>query len=379
MVAVIAVFMTSLASGSCVEPTGPVARGDLVIVGGGELNSIAAVSVSRGRVVTRIGPIPRYKDSFALSPDSSRLYISSSDPSSGITLSVVDTRSLRVVHQERMAVIGARSAAGLVRPLGTWAMAASRDGKWLVVNGVRGDSSTWMSDSAPAAVVVDVATLTPVGVIAPFKILGGGIVSLPGTGASGSQRVLMLGTRPGGSIWPSRLILVLGGPELGVVDSLLPGVDMWGIARDVSPGSLLLLSTQSIYRFDLATRQLVDSAPRPTIYGRLCLSPDGQRIYHTDSGDGFDFSGAGRIAIYGRKLEPIGLIDLNSRGSLSPTLNRCAVSADGRFLFVSSGTGPVGPTFGPQPGRLFVVDRATGALARTVDIGDWLSREVFAF
>ncbi len=372
-------MLAVLASGSCVDSTGPVARGDLVVVGGGELNSLAAVSVSRGRVVARVGPIPRYKDSFALSRDSSRLYISSSDPVSGITLSVVDTRSLRVVQQEPMSVIGARSVVGPVRPLGTWAMAVSEDGRRLIVNGVRGDSSTWLNDTALAAVVVDLATLTPVGVAAPFKILGGGIVSLAGTGAGASQRVLLLGTRPGGSVWPSRLILVLGGPDFAVVDSLVPGVDMWGIAPDVSPGSLLLVSTQSIYRFDLATRQLVDSAPRPTIYGSLCSSPDGQRMYHTDSGDGFDFPGAGKITVYGQKLQPIGVIDLNSKGSLSPTLNDCAVSADGRFLFVSSGTGPDGPLFGPQPGRLFVVDRAAGALVRAVDIGDWLSREVFAF
>ena len=77
--------------------------------------------------------------------------------------------------------------------------------------------------------------------------------------------------------------------------------------------------------------------------------------------------------------EQAALVRADSSGFLSPTLNRCAVSADGRLLFVSSGTGPVGPTFGPQPGRLFVVDRATGALVRTVDIGDWLTREVFAF
>ncbi len=374
----IAVVMTLVVSTACVESTGPVARNDLVIVGGGELNSIAAVSVSRGEVAARIGPIPRYKDMFALAPDSSRLYISSFDNSSPVTLTVVDTRSLRVVAQERMSAIAARSRVGPVLPLGGYGMAVSPDGNKLIVNGLRGDSGAWLQDSARVLVILDAASLTPVGVVGPFKIPADGIVSVPGPADGASQRVMVLGGPPGATVLPSRVILVLGGPDLLVVDSIQLGVPVYRLVPIGSRGMALLFSARSVYLFDITKHALVDSAPRVTGSGGLCLAPDG-RLYQTDSGDGIDTPGSGQVQVYTSSLELLPPIDLRPGLAASPTLNGCAVSHDGRLLLVSSGTASLGPTFTPQPGRLFEVDRSTGRLLRIVDIGDWLSREVFAF
>jgi len=378
----VAALLAIAGVGSCADSTSPVAPGDLVIVGGGAMTNIAAVSVSRGEVVARIGPIPKYKDTYALSPDSSRLYISSFDNSSPVTLTVVDTRSLRVVAQEPMSAIGARSAIGPVLPLGGYGMAVSPDGKKLVMNGLRGDSTTWLTDSARVVVIVDVASLTPVGLVGPFSVPADGIVPVPGSGESASQRVMVLGARPGASVLPSGLILILGGPDLTLVDSLKPGVPVYQVVPVSGGQAALLLSARSIYRFDLTTRELVASAPRPTIFGSPCLSPDGSRLYHTDPGDGFDFPGGGSIQVYDvhdETLQLLAPIDLGSADLFPPRLNNCAVSRDGRFLFVSSGTWEAGPLYPVQPGRLFVVDRSSGHLVRTVNMGDWLSREVFAF
>jgi sugar lactone lactonase YvrE len=163
------------------------------------------------------------------------------------------------------------------------------------------------------------------------------------------------------------------------LDSLKPGVPVYQVVPVGGGRALLLLSSRSIYRLDLTTRQLVDSAPRITIYGSPCLSPDGRRLYHTDFGNGFDYPGGGRVQVYDETLQVLAPIDLGSAEPFPPTLNNCAVSRDGRYLFVSSGTWKAGPLYPVQPGRLFVVDRSSGRLVRTVNIGDWLSRDIFAF
>jgi hypothetical protein len=124
--------------------------------------------------VARIGPVPPYTDRYALSPDSSRVYLSMYDPASGVELAVLDLRSLSVVALEPMSAIGARSVAGPVRPVGSRGMAVSPDGTKLLIDGVTGDSSEWLSDSAQAVLVVDLATLTPVAVRGPFNSPAGG-------------------------------------------------------------------------------------------------------------------------------------------------------------------------------------------------------------
>jgi len=368
-----AVSLLLLAAVACSDALVPLPRGDLAIVGGGDL---VAVSVSRGKVVGRIGPIPEYKDKYAVGPDSSRLYVSSFDQNWPYSLSGVDTRSLRVVVQQTASAIGARSKVGAVLPMGSVGLAVSPDGTKLVMTGLRGDSSTWFDDSAQVVVFVDVASLTPVGVFGPFK---GAIVALPGSRDSASQRVMLVGVRPGVTTPTYSPILILGGPRLTLVDSLQPGVPVGQVVATQDGRALFLTSNAMIYRFDLATRQLVDSVPLPSPdLGNLCVAPDGQRLYLTDFGDYWDFPGSGKVQVYDGTLHQLAPIDLGSGELLPPGLNDCAVSRDGRFLLVSSGTPSRGPLYGPQPGRLFVVDRATGNLVRTVEIGSY-AEEIFAF
>jgi hypothetical protein len=172
----------------------------------------------------------------------------------------------------------------------------------------------------------------------------------------------------------------LSGPDLALTDSVQFGVPLGNAISANSGRDLFLLSTTEVYRYDLSARQVVDSGPRPSgNLGTLCAAPDGQRLYLTDYGDYWDFPGSGRVAVYDAALHLLAPIDLRGGEAFPPTLNDCGVSRDGRLLFISSGTGSRGPLFPVQPGRLFIVDRASGALARTVDIGDWAPRQVFAF
>ena len=361
-------LLVAVTTVSCSGSTEPAMPGDLIVVGGGELTSVAAVSVSQGRVIKRIGPIPAFKDRFALSPDSGRLYVSSFDNVSPVTLTVIDTRSLSVTVQEPMSEIAARSRIGSVLPLGGYALAVSPDGRKLVMNGLCGGDR--------CVVVVDLATRTPVASIARFEVAVGGLVPLLEGRDSASQRVLMLGSRVGAPYSPIHPLLVLGGPNLEVVDSIQLPRSVGQLIPIGNTRQVIDLAADSIFKIDLGTLQVMASAPRRSS-GQACAAGDGQRLYLTDPGS-LDFPGTGQVQAYGASLGSIAPIDLRSGGTI-PTLNDCAVSRDGRLLLVSSGTSATGPLFTPQPGRIFVIDRELGTVVRMIDTGDWLSREIYAF
>jgi hypothetical protein len=292
------------------------------------------------------------------------------------SMSVVDTRSLQVVRQEEMATIGARSRVGPVRPAGNWAMALSPDGNKLILNAVRGDSTTWLNDSAQGVVILDRLSLTPVGWVGPIKAYG--IVALPPSGDSTSERVLVLGSRPGPAVSASPWFYVLGGPSLTLVDSVQPGVDVWGVVPLAGGSAALFLSTSSVYRFDFVTKQLVDSTPNPVgPFGAMCAAPEGQRFYLVDRGT-MSSPGSGKTWVYDGTLHLVAQFDLGASVGCTPALNDCAVSRDGRLLLVSAGHSGGGELYAYQPGRLLVLDRATGQLERIVEIGSW-TQEVFAF
>ena len=87
--------------------------------------------------------------------------------------------------------------------------------------------------------------------------------------------------------------------------------------------------------------------------------------------------GSGRVQVYDDALNH--RLELSLRpGTAPPTLNACAVTNDGHYLLVSSGTSS-GSLFEEQPGRLFVVDPQLGTVVHVIDLGEWRSREVYAF
>ncbi len=275
-----------------------------------------------------------------------------------------------------MSVIAKRSAVGPLLPDGTYArFAVSPDGRYLLLSGVRGDSTSWGVPSAQALVMVDIATGAPVGSFGPIELSQEGIVPVPG-GDSLSQRVLLIGDRPGATA--AGWVYLLSGPRLTLVDSALVGTKLYHAAAAEGAGAVYLGSLSSIYRLDLSTMQVVDSTYRLGGWGRICVSPDAQRVYVTDFG-GFDYPGGGMIQVLDANLNSLASIDVGSANAFPPTLNACAVSRDGRYLLVSSGTSENLVNYPHQPGRLFMLERLSGKVARTVDIGDWESREVFAY
>lgn len=354
--------------GSCADSTGPIQPGDLAIVSGGELTSIAAVSLSRGQVVTRIGPMPAFKDMTALSPDSSRLYVSSFDNSSEVTLTAVDMRSLSIAYRESMSQIAARSPAGSVLPLGGYALAASPDGRALVMNGI--------CTGQPCIVVVNLTTRTPTAVLNRFAVSPGGIVALASPSDSANQRVLVIGTRAGSTSSSPPPIYVLGGASLALVDSLLFPTSVNRLLPISSGAMAYGFSSDSIFKLDLVGQRVLARTPRPPS-GSACSSVNGDRLYLMQPASQFD-PGSGQVTVFDDALTQLSPIDLRSGGT-TPTLNACAVSKGGSYLLVSSGTSSRGPQFGPQPGRLFVINRQLQAIDKLIDLGDWVSREVYAF
>ena len=353
---------------SCSSAFTPQERGTLVIVGDGEASELSVISLAPTASRNAIGPIPRFKDTYAYSEPRNRLYVVAFDNAISRTLITIDATRLTVLMRSPLSGIRAPGIGGGSYSLyGNTVMSPSHDGDQLIMDGFCNASRALLSMST--------STLSITGAICPLVIRPGGLTSLPPQ--SGRSRFLVAGSRRDDYRAPHLFIVALS--PLEVIDSIpvssliAPGTV---ISHVVASGDSLLFfkTSTSILKFDLREERLVTSIASPS-RGSLSLSIDGSRLYVTDPGDGRDFPGSGLVYQFTSDLVSLPPIDLRAvLTDTTPTTNRITFTPDGRWLLVSSGTGSLGPLYGPQPGRVFVIDAVTGITERVLRTGDWLAR-----
>lgn len=363
---------------ACSDPAHPQAGPlDTILVGGGESTSVAVLSVESGAVFARPGPVPTFKDAYALSSSNNRLYLTARDNSSPAALLAIDTHSLTIALHELLSAMSARNTTGAALTLsGSYALAVSPDGTQLVMDALSGGSQ--------GLAFIDVATLTPTAFLGPLYVSPGCIV--PWSSQGGAARYLVVGARtPYFQAPRADYLYVIGGQPLAVLDSfqLTPprtdgSLGLLQAIPSIDDSTVFVVTSDSLVRFETTSRRAQASAPRPSS-GWLVLSPDESQLYLTDPGSAFDSPGSGLVYVFGSSLNKLTSIDLKSPSNGVPVSNYAAFTKDSRFLLVSSGTSSRGPLFGSQPGRLFVIDRATNQVANVVSTGDWLARQVFVF
>jgi len=349
---------------------------DTVLVGGGEQQNVAVLSVKGGVVFARLGPVPLEKDAYALSTVTHRLYLTARGNAAVATLLVIDTRSLAIVEREPLSTISARIAVGDIFLDGSYALAVSADGARLIMDAYHGGTG--------GLELIDASSLTPVDFLGPLYVTPGGLIRAPTSG--GEDRYWAVGART--AYWSTPradYLYLLGDRPFAVLDSFQltpPGaggsIGLYQVLPSSNGSTVYVLTADSILKFDLSTRRVQASAPCPS-QGSLVLSPDESRLYLTDPGYFPDWPGSGLVFVYNSSLDALRPIDLRTSPNVVPVSNYAAFTEDSRYLLVSSGTASGGPLFGSQPGAVYVIDASTNAVVRVIRTGDWLARQLFVF
>ena len=353
-VAPVAVVAAVLVSVACLDwlGTGPPAEFALV---GAEQGNVALVNLALGRVGTWSTRLPRYEDARARSMDGSTFYWSTFDRLPTHILLATDASSLDVLWRDSTNAIVQRSQVGPLSIDAEIAISPTPDGTRLLVADARRDTTTGI-------VVLDMATRDPVGFV-PLVVARGGMTWFPPNAAYPDGAVIVE-TRA-----PERL-LFLDGATLEIRDSVTPAGGLGPMIVSQDGTHLYVAGSSAFYEYDVVARQVVATGPRFG-NGDLAISPDGQRLYQSDRGDFVDFPGSGKIFVYDAALNPLPPFDLSAASvdGVVPVTHGIVTSHDGTRLYVKSGTGHLGRGFGPQLGRLFVLDTGTGQIVSTIALG----------
>lgn len=318
-------------------------------------------------VTSRIGPLSGMKSRGAVSPDHNTLYLLSfDDPSTELV--AIDTRALRVQWRLPLATLEEHALNDTLPVSIGAAMAVTPDGARLVTQAADAQGEGIAVIDLQSKRVVD---FIPLGTAMDIAAEGPG-TSLP------NGAILVAAVRQTAPALYSGLFFVLDAGSLAVRDS----VTITSATDDPTGGMQQVLGAPDgrycyvvgfeQYRYDLVDQRLTDSVATPS-NGLLAITADGSTLYRSDAGD-FDSPGTGQIYVYGASLAqraPINVAQIApspaARGA--PVVAGNAVpSADGKLLYVASGT-PRAGGFGPfEPARLLVIDPQADVLVESVAI-----------
>lgn len=339
-------------------------------------NAEAVKIDTEGRATARM-PLPGRQAGMRLSPDGERFVAIAAEVGSGLDyrLIVASTDPLEVVRSEPLTAISKKSDFGPVDLTSEVTPVFSSGGSTIYVKGIRGGSG------AEGLVPMDLESLTPLGIAGEFLDVGapGGATVLPrGEGkedlllAAGAMEVLD----------PEDVLVSFEAGSLELQDTLRLGDTFRGgtvsevrtVLANPRGDRVFVQTVDSLHAVGVSPEGALTrrrSVAAPHARGNLTLSPTGDRLYLSDSGDGFDDPGSGLIRVFDaalHELPPVDLRGVSIPGGANPSLGPVDFTRDGT-PFVAAGTSGDGPLFRPQPGHLLVVDRGDGSLLADLDFG----------
>ncbi len=375
--ALVAALLAAALSVSCRSATAP-ALGDATtaVIVSTDTADLAVVDPRLGRITDRIGPLSGMKSKGAVSPDHNTLYLLSfDDPTTELV--AIDTRALHVQWRLQLATLEDHALHdSLPVSLGA-AMAVTPDGSQLVTRAAdtQGEGvavidleSRAVVDFIPLGTVMDVAAEVP-------------STELP------NGAILVAAVRQTGPALYSGLFFVLDGRTLAIRDSVIltPATDdptggMQQVLGAPDGRHAYVVGLQQ-FRYDLVDQRLTDSVATPSI-GQLAITADGNTLYRGDAGS-FDSPGTGEIFVYGADLTqktPINITQIApspGSGNAPVITGNVVPNADGKLLYVATGT-PRASGFGAfEPTRLLVIDPQADVLVKAVAVPGYSPLVVF--
>lgn len=368
-----AIFGTGAVGGvACQNAVDPGVRRDVVIVAGGDGEGIVLVSPHEGRVISRVGPVPRFIAAHATSLDHKTLFLSAFNSIADQRIVAFDLTARRIVRNVQLP----ESDAG-VFVFGNYAITTSPGGERLLAADATRDGVTGIA-------VLDTASLKVTSFLGRYAVAPRGMTTIAANGAYPSGAVAVVAGRQNDGTTDDVQLFLLDGETLAVRDSArIPaaGAVRRGDVSQVittSGGAWLyiVLSTaggqSELHRYDIAERRFTARVTAAAT-GQIAIDRTTGTLYLTDTGDGRVVPGSGWLYVFNRDLTPSPSIDLRAAatGGVPPVTSGVAVSRDGQRVFVVAGTAARGPLFGPQPRRLLVIDPVARELLDVIPLDDW--------
>jgi len=332
-----------------------------------DTEDVAVVDPRLMRVTGRIGPLSGMKSRGAVSPDHAMLYLLSfDDPSTELV--AIDTRALRVQWRVPLQMLEQHALHDTLPVSIGAAMAVTPDGMRLVAQAADAQGE--------GVAVIDLRSQSVVAFV-PLGTVMDVAAEVPST-AMPHGAILVTAVRQTTPAVYSGLFFVLDASTLAVRDS----VTITAASSDPTAGMQQVLGAPDgqhayvvglqQYRYDLLDRRLTDSVATPS-NGRLAITADGSALYRSDAGD-FDSPGTGQIFVYGADLTPKASINVTqiapspSAGGAPVITGNVIPSADGKLLYVASGTPRAGGFGAFEPARLLVIDPQADVLVESVGV-----------
>jgi hypothetical protein len=372
--ACIAIMLCFVTSGcdSPVQPDGGGAR--LLLATYSSDSSFAVLDVVSGKVVARP------PDGLGIFAQETRAHDSTTETlvsAGGGRLVGFDLRTLSVAWRESLGLLGEGRFSGQ-RLYPTFAMAlAERSQRLFLADGKRNDTV--------GVSVLDAATQNAVGFVArlraahlqPVRTATDEFILAVGTTAAAQSTFEMDRAQGWFYIVDAAAAQVRDSfPFLPAGDSAAGGVASLVVDK---AGRWAYFSTfaNNVYRYDLETRQVVASKHFET-YGMLAIAADGKSLVLADGTSSRDFPGSGLLYVLDAATLAATPIDVSSAyvNGVAPVMHGVSFALDGTIAFVGVGTASLGPLFGPQRGRLLVVDVPGKQLKRVIDVESWGVRSI---
>ena len=367
---------------SCQQPTTPVTAGagaESVVTSisddGAFQSSLIRVDAFTATIVAR-RELGGYLEGATLSADSNLIYAGIASINGRRELLAINARSLREEWRLRLSErlqpafgpIGIRTAEVLT---------PSVDGTSLYV---------WRAeqDNVVGIAAVDLASRRTRAFSGPWNVAGGGMVAIPrGAPTLPNGALAVIASRENAATGPRRqsMLFLLDLQSLAPLDSVTPqdlggssAATFWDVAVVANGRELVIGNEAELVRFDLATRRVLGRTSRIGS-GPFSVEPASGTVVLADNGRFPDSPGRGLLQLFRADLTANGTIDISTplggvpNGPTALVMGFVGRSADGKSVFVRTGTSPIGTLYPAQPARLLLVDLTSRTVRASVALG----------
>lgn len=367
---------------ACQQPTaqiqaGPGAESVVTSISdeGALQSSLIRVDASTASILAR-RELGGYLEGATLSADSNLIYAGVVSIDGRRDLLAIDVRTLREVWRLRISdrlqpafgPIGIRTAEVL---------APSLDGTSLYI---------WRAEqnNVVGIAAVDLASRRTRAFSGPWNVAGGGMVAIPrGAPTWPNGALAVIAGRENAATGPRRqtMLYLLDLQSLAPLDSVTPqdlgglsAATFWDVAVVANGRELLIGNEAELVRFDLATRRVLGRTSRIGS-GPFMVEPASGTVVLADNGRFPDSPGRGLLQLFRADLTADGTIDISTplggapNGPTALVMGFVGRSADGKSVYVRTGTPPIGTLYPAQPARLLLVDLTSRTVRASVALG----------